>query len=75
MDILNIKIKKEKLKQSARDSVLFSASIDTLGDFVKAVDSIEENDQAEEFLDEMIKRFNEEKKDVMESYKNVLQKK
>lgn len=73
MDISNIKIKKEKLKQIASRSVLFSASADALNDFIKAVDVIEENEQTEGYLDDMIKKFEEEREEVTKTYKNLLQ--
>ena len=75
MDILDIKIKKEKLKQQARSSVLFAASNEALDDFIKAVDSLEENEHIEEYLDDMINRFNEEKEVVIQTYNNLFEKK
>jgi len=71
MNLINIKEKKEQICNLAKKSILFSTSVDNLNDFIKAVDSIEENEQAEEYLDELISKFKEEKEEVLNSYDSL----
>ena len=72
-NILNIKTKKEILKELAKKSMLFAASTSTLNDFLRAVDTIVEDYKAEEYLDDMIRKFNEEREEVAKTYKNLLE--
>ncbi|MSR71576.1 MAG: hypothetical protein EXS50_02840 [Candidatus Taylorbacteria bacterium] len=71
MDILDIKINKEKLKQLAKNSVLFSVSIEDLNDFLRLVDSIEENDNGAEKITFLMNKFNQEKDSVVGILKNI----
>ncbi len=71
MNLTNIKEKKEEVCNLARKSVLFSTSADNLTAFIKAVGDIEEGEQAEEYLEELINKFKEEKEEVLKSYNNL----
>ncbi len=64
MNILDIKINKEKLKQLAKNSVLFSVSPEELNDFTNSVDSIEENDIGSDKIIFLINQFEEEKANI-----------
>jgi hypothetical protein len=71
MDIIDIKINKEKLKQLAKNSILFSVSPDDLNDFLKLVDSIEENDNGSEKITFLMNRFEQEKVNVSKVIENL----
>lgn len=72
MNELEIKIKKEKVKEMAKNSVLFLASDEALVDFVKAVDMITEDEQGNIELDNLVSKFIEEKDSIADSYKDIL---
>jgi hypothetical protein len=71
MDIIDIKINKEKLKQLAKNSILFSVSPDDLNDFLRLVDSIEENDNGVEKISFLMNKFEQEKDSVVGVLKNI----
>jgi len=72
MDILDIKIKKEKLKEIAKKSVLFSVSKEALEDFIKAVDLVSEDEKGSEELDSLFQMFQSEKDTLINTYKDLL---
>jgi hypothetical protein len=72
MNQLEIKIKKEKVKEMAKNSVLFLASDDALSDFIKAVDIITEDEQGNSELDSLTAKFIEEKDSIINNYKDIL---
>ena len=71
MDILDIKINKEKLKQLAKNSVLFSVSPEDLSEFIKLVDSIEENEKGAEKIIFLMNKFEQEKEIVVSGLKKI----
>ena len=71
MNILEIKIKKEELKEIARKSLLFSISPDELNDFLTLVDSIEENETGLEKIKFLYNQFTEEKEAILSPFKKI----
>jgi hypothetical protein len=71
MQTLDIKINKEKLKDLAKKSILFSVSPEDLNDFLKLIDSVEENTDGEEKINFLLKKFQEERNTVIESFKKI----
>ncbi len=73
MDTLEIKLKKEKVKEMAKNSILFSSSEEALETLIKGVDMITEDEQGNNELDELIQKFKTEKESVINSVQSFLQ--
>lgn len=72
-DIIDFKIKKEKLKQLASKSVIFGATDEIHSDFVKALDLIKEDEEGLKSLDYLFESILEEKKLAQDKIKEVLE--
>jgi hypothetical protein len=64
MDILDIKIKKEKVKEIASKSVLFSVAPEELEEFKKEVSQIPETESGINALNELMSAFENETGEV-----------
>lgn len=64
MDILDIKIKKEKLNEIAGKSVLFSVAPEELDEFKKEVSQIPETESGLNALNELMSAFENETSEV-----------
>jgi hypothetical protein len=72
MDILDLKLKREELKNIAKRSLLFSVDIDSLNEFLRQVDLIDENDKGLEYVEFLLNKFRQEKSCVIDEISKVL---
>jgi len=71
MDILEIKLNKAKLKDVAKNSLLFSVAPEELKEFCVKVDNIPENEDGAKAINELMSSFTEEKAEVIKSLSGV----
>lgn len=72
MNNLDIKIKKEKIKEMAKNSILFSSSTEALELILSAIDQITEDEQGNIELDNLILKFKEEKESISNGFREYL---
>ena len=72
MNNLDIKIKKEKIKEMAKNSILFSSSTEALELILSAIDQITEDEQGNMELDSLILKFKEEKESISNGFREYL---
>ena len=71
-NISDFQTKKEKLKETAKKSLIFSVSNESYKDFCDAVDLIKENEEGLDSLNYLYGIFLEEKKVVADKLEEVL---
>jgi hypothetical protein len=64
--------KKEKIKELAKKSVIFSISDDIYNEFIKALNLIKDDKKGQEALDFLIKCLANERKEIIKKCKKII---